>query len=114
MALRGAARLVALLLVAGIGTGPVRAQSPVQSSSSSSTSSKQIRKPLSGVGSALDSGVVSNGVYRNAAFGFSCKIPAGWVLRTEEVNARDDESNADSGKAAPDSRNAGRVLLAAF
>jgi hypothetical protein len=89
------------------------AQAPVQpssssSTSSSSTSSKQVTKALSGAGSPLGSGAISNGVYRNAAFGFSCKIPAGWVLRTEEMNARDDDSTkADSGKA-------GRVLLAAF
>src|SRR5580698_6121416 len=92
------------------------AQAPVQpSSSSSSTSSKQVTKALSGAGSPLGSGAISNGVYRNAAFGFSCKIPAGWVLRTEEMNARDDDSTkADSGKAGPDSGVAGRVLLAAF
>jgi len=57
---------------------------------------------------------VSNGVYRNPAFGFTCKIPDAWVLRTEEMNARDDEgAKADSGKTAGDGK-AGRVLLAAF
>lgn len=36
-------------------------------------------------------------------------------MRTEEMNARDDQStSADSDKAAPDSGRAGRVLLAAF
>ena len=65
-------------------------------------------------GSPLDSGAVSNSVYRNPAFGFTCKIPAAWVLRTEEMNARDDEgTKADSGKAPTDGK-AGRVLLAAF
>jgi hypothetical protein len=51
---------------------------------------------------------VSNGVYRNPAFGFSCKIPAAWVLRTEEMNARQGE------EAAADASKSGRVLLAAF
>ncbi len=54
---------------------------------------------------------MSNGVYRNPAFGFACKIPAAWVLRTEEMNARDNE-NTNADKTAADKT--GRVLLAAF
>ncbi|MGC2794649.1 MAG: hypothetical protein WA899_21710 [Candidatus Sulfotelmatobacter sp.] len=51
---------------------------------------------------------MSNSIYRNPAFGFSCKIPDAWVLRTEEMNAQQgEEATADAGKA-------GRVLLAAF
>ena len=62
--------------------------------------------------SKLDPGVVSAGVYRNAAFGFMCKIPPAWVLRTEEMNRQQGEDEkADAGKKATD---AGRVLLAAF
>jgi hypothetical protein len=61
----------------------------------------------------LDSGRVSDGLYRNPDLGFSCKIPAGWVLRTEDMNARAaDQSDAKANKdAASDS---GQVLLAAF
>lgn len=115
MALRGAASLVAAILAAGIAVVPVRAQSPAQSSSSSSTSSKQVRKSVSGAGSPLDSGAVSNGVYRNAAFGFTCKIPAGWVLRTEEMNVREGEdAKPDGGMTSTNAGKAGRVLLAAF
>jgi hypothetical protein len=89
----------------------LRAQTPAQSSSSPSSSSKQVRKSAPTAGSPLDSGTLSNGVYRNPAFGFTCKIPAGWVLRTEEMNARDDENpNGDKTAAAK----TGRVLLAAF
>jgi hypothetical protein len=55
---------------------------------------------------------VSNSVYRNPTFGFTCKIPAAWVLRTDEMNARDDD-NANADKAAWAGK-AGRVLLAAF
>ena len=52
------------------------------------------------------------GVYRNRTLGFAYKIPPAWVLRTEEMNARElEDENADAGKKATD---AGRVLLAAF
>lgn len=55
------------------------------------------------------------GVYRNSAFGFTCKIPAGWVLRTEELNAEDGQDvKADTGKTATYAGKGGRVLLAAF
>jgi hypothetical protein len=91
------------------------AQAPQSSSSSSSSSSsKPARKSASSANSLLDSGTVSNSVYRNPAFGFTCKIPAEWVLRTEEMNARDDEgAKADNGKTAAGGK-AERVLLAAF
>ncbi|MFZ0954189.1 MAG: hypothetical protein WAN17_18110 [Candidatus Sulfotelmatobacter sp.] len=59
-------------------------------------------------GLPLDSGAVSNNIYRNPSFGFTCKIPAAFVLRTDEMNARrGEEATADASKA-------GRVLLAAF
>src|ERR1700733_2084489 len=35
----------------------------------------------------LDGGSVKAGVYRNSTFGFSVRVPEGWVLRTEEMNA---------------------------
>src|SRR5580658_645652 len=85
-----------------------------QAPQSSSSSSKPARKSASSANSLLDSGTVSNSVYRNPAFGFTCKIPAEWVLRTEEMNARDDEgAKADNGKTAAGGK-AERVLLAAF
>ena len=49
-----------------------------------------------------DAGAISNGVYRNPAFGFSYKIPYGWVDRTADLQD-------DSAQAA-----GGRVLLAVF
>ena len=71
---------------------------------------------------ALDSGSVTNGTYHNRTLALSCKIPPGWVLRTEEMNAREDDS-AD-GKPLPQGpqkdtgadkkSEGGRVLLAAF
>lgn len=51
--------------------------------------------------SAPDAGVISNGVYRNSAFGFSYKLPYGWVDRTADM--QDDSAASRS-----------RVLLAVF
>ncbi|HUO16284.1 MAG TPA: hypothetical protein VMX38_14965 [Verrucomicrobiae bacterium] len=61
----------------------------------------------------LDAGSVSRGVYRNKAFGFSCKVPEQWVLRTDEMNARDDSPSSVPAKGAGSARSA-KVLLAAF
>jgi hypothetical protein len=61
--------------------------------------------------SALDPGSVKAGVYRQATFAFACKIPEGWVLRTEEMNARDEDDQQFIQKADSTSQ---RVLLAAF
>jgi hypothetical protein len=66
------------------------------------------------VNDALDSGVVGNGLYRNAGFGLSCKIPAGWVLRTDELNARDEDGAASAPSSKDSKAEPGRVLLAAF
>ena len=102
---------ITILGITACATISVRAQTS-QPASSSSSSSKPVKKSASAAVSKLDSGVVSAGAYRSPAFGFTCKIPAGWVLRTEEMNAREGEDEkVDAGKKATD---AGRVLLAAF
>jgi hypothetical protein len=72
----------------------------------------------------LDGGSVSAGVYRNKTLGLSCKVPAGWVLRTEEMNEREDagagaEEKSPAQGAQRDTEvgqrsGGGRVLLAAF
>jgi hypothetical protein len=117
MSLKAQARtLASSILVFGIAacaTISVRAQTNQPASSqSSSSSSKQVKKSASATNAKLDPGVVSAGAYRNAAFGFTCKIPPAWVLRTEEMNQQQGEDEkADAGKKATD---AGRVLLAAF
>jgi hypothetical protein len=96
----------------------VRGQTSAQTSPSSS--SKHVRKSAPGAASPLDAGSVSNGVYRNAAFGLACKIPAGWVPRTEEMNASDEDPTGakelpTADKATKSGNNNGnRVLLAAF
>jgi hypothetical protein len=88
-----------------------QAQTPALSSSSKS---KPARRASSGADSSPDPGNVSNNVYHNTGFGFTCKIPAGWVLRTGEMNERDDDGAKAGGVAAMDSGQPGRVLLAAF
>src|SRR6201993_1649405 len=87
--------------------------------SSSSNSGKHIKKPAANP-SSLDPGAVSNGVYRNKSLALTCKIPGGWVLRTEEMNAHeeDDGSNAKTSpqgaQGSTEDGPGGRVLLAAF
>ena len=54
---------------------------------------------------APDSGVLTNNVYRNAAFGFTYKLPFGWVDRTREMSEDSSDSN-DPKKST--------LLLAAF
>src|SRR5579859_6204215 len=85
-------RLFSLLLICtGLLVAPTGAQTP---ESSSSSSPKHIKKPAAAhAESVLDAGTVANGLYRNKTFAFTCKIPAGWVLRTEEMNARESESD---------------------
>lgn len=90
----------------------------MQSPSSSST--KHLKKPAASTESGIDNGTVANGVYRNKTLAFSCKIPEGWVLRTEEMNARDEKEKEDKGSkdsTAPQtaaSSAGAKVLLAAF
>jgi hypothetical protein len=105
-------------------------QSPPTSSSSSpgSSSSKDKKHDKATPEPGIDSGTVVNGVYRNRALGMTCKIPEGWVLRTEEMNEREEESqpaaenaakNGPSQKDSPqrtqgDTEGKAKVLLAAF
>jgi hypothetical protein len=56
----------------------------------SATSSSRVHKPAARLKPAGPSdGVIADGVYHNAFFGFSCKVPYGWVDRTSEM--REDE-----------------------
>jgi len=126
--------LVCLLLAVGVS---VVGQATGQSQSSSSSSSKHAKGSSARLAPDINAGMVTNGIYRNRALGLSCKVPAGWVLRTEEMNAREeegDQANPDENPhfsqnqgevghptpSAPgaqrntDDRAEGRVLLAAF
>jgi hypothetical protein len=82
-------------------------------SSSPSSSAKHLGKAS---GAGIDTGTVTNGVYRNKTLGLACKIPEGWVLRTDEMNRRDDEagSGGPPGTVPPASSAGAQVLLAAF
>lgn len=110
-----------MMLAVPAGHAQQSAQKPAIPSGSSS-STRHARKPAPVEVPQLDSGAVSNGLYRNVGFGFACKIPAGWVLRTEEMNAREDEPAAPAKNSATKPVNStpagpaerGRVLLAAF
>jgi hypothetical protein len=75
--------------------------------------------------SALDDGAITNGVYRNKTLALGCKIPPGWVLRTDEMNAPDDNNKDENKKeggskeskstpATAASSKGAKVLLAAF
>lgn len=80
--------------------------------SSSSSTAKHTKKAAAPIESTLDSGSIANGIYRNKMLGISCKIPAGWVLRTEEMNSSSDKKDAHD--PAPASTSGPKVLLAAF
>ena len=83
--------------------------------SSSPSSAKPSKKPAAPGDSGLDAGTVINGVYRNKTLAFSFKIPEGWVLRTEEMNAPEEDTVNSTNAAQPAASSAGaKVLLAAF
>jgi len=130
--------LLSLLISVTLPTGALRAQAQAPATSSA-PSTDHVKKPAPSSDLGIDPGSVSNGIYRNKALGFTCKIPEGWVLRTEEMNAQEQaeqiasENNgtqpAKPGSAAPSEasraaldRTAGggcphscsKVLLAAF
>src|SRR5215471_11761707 len=68
---------------------PARGQS--SSSSTSSSSAGHTAKSFAPA-SGIEAGEVSNGAYRNRSLALTCKIPAGWVLRTDEMNPREESS----------------------
>jgi hypothetical protein len=103
-------RLVHLCLAAILGIS-IAARVSAQSSSSKHT------KGSSSTGTtAVTDGAVSSGVYRNKALGLACKIPEGWVLRTEEMNSQDQAKDEEKPATQGAERNTGdqHVLLAAF
>jgi hypothetical protein len=104
---------VAALLLAPPGS-QAQQGSQGQSTSSNTSSSQHVKKPPSVRGSRLDAGSVSNGLYSNPTFGFTCKIPPAWVLRTEEMNAQESDDAKIGGKKAAVDSTASQVLLAAF
>ncbi len=90
-------------------------------------SAKPKKKPRASSDSALDDGTVVNGVYHNKSLLLTCKIPEAWVLRTDEMNAREEskeegkkeqegkeEKALATAQPSPASSAGAKVLLAAF
>jgi hypothetical protein len=102
-------RFLSLLLLASA-TCALSLTAPAQSSSSAS---KRSNKSSPTEPHPLDPGSVKDGLYRNSALAFSCKIPVGWVLRTDQMVAQE-EDGAVSPEDKQDKGSSGRVLLAAF
>jgi hypothetical protein len=100
---------IATLFVSAAWALPSAQQQPA----SSSASSAQHAQKAAPTAPSTDAGAVVNGVYRNPSLGFTCKIPPAWVLRTDEMNAPDDEATTPA-KSPGNPAHAGRVLLAAF
>jgi hypothetical protein len=107
------ARIVFFLLIFSARPFGLLAQSSSSSSQPSTKHAKQSSAALHDTG--IDAGEVSNGIYRNKALGLVCKIPAGWVLRTDEMNApSEDAGNATAAKGSAEPAAGAKVLLAAF
>ncbi len=121
MIFRRPRRFVYVLICLALPAAALYAQSQKQSpSSSSSSSAKHIKKPAAPTDSGIDAGAVTDGVYRNKTLALSCNIPSGWVLRTDELNAREEEKEkgeeaSTTAAGAPPASSAGaKVLLATF
>jgi len=91
--------------------------------SSSSSAAKHVKKSAawadSSASSSIDSGTVSNGVYHNKTLALSCRIPPGWVLRTDDLNVSqpkgEEQKEPQTQRSAVPASSAGaKVLLAAF
>ena len=99
--------LICLLLPAGA----TQAQTAAHSSSASSNP-RRVTKPPAGIDSGLDPGTATDGLYRNKTLALSCKVPAGWVLRTDEMNLSQEEREKPGASGA--SGTGAKVVLAAF
>lgn len=89
-------RSLFLLICLALPSAAIQAQTTAQAPASSPSPAKPTR-PVTD--SALDPGTVTNGVYHNKTLALSCKIPAGWVLRTDELNAREEKNGEDKNEA---------------
>ncbi|MGB6476640.1 MAG: hypothetical protein WBF04_21535 [Candidatus Sulfotelmatobacter sp.] len=85
-----------------------------QASSPSAPTAPKAARTVGRLDYPLDAGTVTTGVYRNKTLALSCRIPAAWVLRTEEMNARDAAEDSSASPSSEKKDSAGRVLLAAF
>ncbi len=78
--------LILALSVAG-GTAAQSAAKPSSASSQSSASAKTV---------APDAGEIAKGFYRSTFFGFTYRVPYGWVDRTQEMNGDSDSATKAS------------------
>jgi hypothetical protein len=101
---------VVVFFLAAVATLAIIPRVCAQSSSASSSPAK--KKPFPP--SDLDPGSVTKGAYRNKTLALTYKIPGGWVLRTDEMNAQDSEKPSDSPAGNAASSAGAKVLLAAF
>jgi hypothetical protein len=116
MILRCPRRLLPVLLCLALPPAALHAQTESQS-----PRANRVKRPAP-IDPALDYGAVTSGVYHNKTLALSCTIPPGWVLRTDEMNARDEQKKEDEkekvdaaqGSPAPASSVGAKVLLAAF
>ncbi len=106
----GLRRPVSTFCVILLGAFALHAQTAEQSSRPSTP--KHAVKPAEN--SPLDAGSVNNDVYRNKSWGLSCKIPAAWVRRTEEMISLDAAQDVSDSASPAKPESGGRVLLAAF
>jgi hypothetical protein len=116
MIFRRPRRFFFILICLALPPAALHAQTKTEAPSSSSV--KQAKKPAP-TDSGIADGTVTDGVYRNKTLALSCKIPPGWVLRTDEMNAMEEKKEAEKEKdnsnptpAAPST--GAKVLLAAF
>jgi hypothetical protein len=88
----------------------VTMQAQKQPQSSSSSSSKHVKHPAAPVDTTLDPGTITNNLYRNKTLALTYKIPEAWVLRTDELNAReeDNDQKETAPKDAPQKEKDGR------
>lgn len=84
-------RVLRVFLAALLAAAVSSRRLPAQSSTTSTSSAVHGPRPAARPGQEADPGSVASGLYRNKTLGFACKIPEGWVLRTDEMNTRDEE-----------------------
>jgi len=115
MILRRPRHLLFSLVALASATAALHAQAPAKPPASSSNSAKHAT-PSVPSNSDLDPGTVANGVYRNKTLALSCKIPPGWVLRTDEMNAREEAEEKKEATSPPSAASSAgaKALLAAF
>jgi hypothetical protein len=112
--MRFPSRTIALAMIFSAISLVAQTSPPASTQATGSSSSRQKKSSSAHLGADLDVGTIANGIYRNPALGLTCKIPAGWVLRTAEMNARDEAEGQPPSPPENADKSRGQVLLAAF